>query len=233
MDAFEFELKIKNISSANRPREMMAKMGKESLRLNEIIALLIGSGIQNKSALQLSNDILKSIEGDLNKLARFNQFDFMKFKGIGEAKSAILVAALELGRRRLFFENSQKINTILISNDAYQLIKPHLEDLSHEEFWIIHLNRSSRVIKIEKLSAGGIAGTAVDVRLLFKSALEQISSALILAHNHPSGNLQPSMADKQITKQIIQAGKLFEIQITDHLIVTSDAYYSFADEGIL
>lgn len=225
--------KIKEIRLEERPRELMAIKGKDTLRIEEILSLLIGSGIPNKSALDLSKDILNSIQGDLNKLGRFNQFDFMKFKGIGKAKSSVLVAALELGRRRMVFEVTNQIDTILASKDAYNLLRPHLSDLSHEEFWIIHLNRASRLIKLEKFSVGGVAGTSVDLKLLFKSALEQTSSAIILAHNHPSGQLNPSTADKHLTKKIIEAAGLFEIQISDHLIVSSDTYFSFADEGIL
>jgi DNA repair protein RadC len=225
--------KIKEIRLDERPRELMARMGKDTLRIDEILSLLIGSGIPNKSALDLSKDILNSIKGDLNKLGRFNQFDFMKFKGIGIAKSAVLVAALELGRRRMAFESTQRDDIILASKDAYNLLRPHLSDLGHEEFWIIHLNRASRLIKLEKFSVGGVAGTAVDIKLLFKSAIEQTSSAIILAHNHPSGQLQPSQADKVLTQKIIEAASLFEIHISDHLIVASENYFSFADEGIL
>jgi DNA repair protein RadC len=209
--------KIKEIRLEERPRELMAIKGKDTLRIEEILSLLIGSGIPNKSALDLSKDILNSIQGDLNKLGRFNQFDFMKFKGIGKAKSAVLVAALELGRRRMVFETTHRIDTILASKDAYNLLRPHLSDLAHEE----------------KFSVGGVAGTSVDIKLLFKSALEQTSSAIILAHNHPSGQLQPSQADKHLTKKIIEGANLFEIQISDHLIVSSETYFSFADEGIL
>lgn len=225
--------KIKEIRLDERPRELMARMGKDTLRIDEILSLLIGSGIPNKSALDLSKDILNSIKGDLNKLGRFNQFDFMKFKGIGIAKSAVLVAALELGRRRMAFESTHRDDIILASKDAYNLLRPHLSDLGHEEFWIIHLNRASRLIKLEKFSVGGVAGTAVDIKLLFKSAIEQTSSAIILAHNHPSGQLQPSQADKVLTQKIIEAASLFEIHISDHLIVASENYFSFADEGIL
>jgi DNA repair protein RadC len=225
--------KIKEIRVEDRPREVMSLRGKESLRLEEILALLIGSGSSNRSAIDLSKDILNSIEFDLAKLGRLNQFDFMKFKGIGLAKASVLVAALELGRRRLEFASQQAIQKITCSQDAFAVLQAQLADLPHEEFWFLHLNRGSRLIKMERLSIGGVSGTSVDVRLVIKSALEQRSSSLILAHNHPSGNLQPSQSDRSITFKIRDAAQLFDIQIADHIIVGHENYFSFADEGIL
>jgi DNA repair protein RadC len=191
--------KIKEIRMVDRPREVLALRGKENLRLEEIMALLIGSGSPNCSAIDLSKEILQSIEFDLVKLGRFNQFDFMKFKGIGLAKASLLVAALELGRRRMEFRSQQTIQKITCSQDAFFILQAQLVDLPHEEFWFLHLNRGSRLIKMERLSIGGVSGTLVDVRLVIKSALEHRSSSLILAHNHPSGNLQPSQSDRSIT----------------------------------
>jgi DNA repair protein RadC len=225
--------KIKEIRLSERPRELLSVRGKENLRLEEILALLIGSGIPNRSAIDLSTDILRSIDFDLAKLGRFNQYDFMKFKGIGQAKSSLLVAALELGRRRLEFASQQKIQMIKCSNDAFRILYPQLADLSHEEFWFLHLNRGNRLLKMERLSIGGVSGTSVDVRLVIKSALEQRSSSLILAHNHPSGNLQASQSDRQMTQKIREAAALFDIQIADHLIVGQESYFSFADAGWL
>ena len=217
----------------DRPREVMSLRGKENLRLEEILALLIGSGSSTRSAIDLSKDILNSIDFDLAKLGRLNQFDFMKFRGIGLAKASVLVAALELGRRRSEFTSQQTIQKITCSQDAFAVLHAQLADLPHEEFWFLHLNRGSRLIKMERLSVGGVAGTSVDVRLVIKSALEQRSSSLILAHNHPSGNLQPSQSDRSITMKIRDAAQLFDIQIADHIIVGLDNYFSFADEGIL
>ena len=197
------------------------------------MALLIGSGSYNRSAIDLSKDILTSIDFDLTKLGRLNQFDLMKFKGIGLAKASVLVAALELGRRRLAFESRQAIHKITCSKEAFSVIQAQLADLPHEEFWFLHLNRGSRLLKMERLSVGGVSGTSVDVRLVIKSALEHRSSSLILAHNHPSGNLQPSQSDRSITFKIRDAAQLFDIQIADHIIVGHETYFSFADEGIL
>ena len=225
--------KIKEIRVTDRPRELMSLRGKENLRLEEILALLIGSGSYHRSAIDLSKDILTSIDFDLAKLGRLNQFDLMKFKGIGLAKASVLVAALELGRRRLAFESRQAIHKITCSKEAFSVLHAQLADLPHEEFWFLHLNRGSRLLKMERLSMGGVSGTSVDVRLVIKSALEHRSSSLILAHNHPSGNLQPSQSDRNITCKIRDAAQLFDIQIADHIIVGHETYFSFADEGIL
>jgi len=225
--------KIKEIRVTDRPRELMSLRGKENLRLEEILALLIGSGSYHRSAIDLSKDILTSIDFDLTKLGRLNQFDLMKFKGIGLAKASVLVAALELGRRRLAFESRQAIHKITCSKEAFSVIQAQLADLPHEEFWFLHLNRGSRLLKMERLSVGGVSGTSVDVRLVIKSALEHRSSSLILVHNHPSGNLQPSQSDRSITCKIRDAAQLFDIQIADHIIVGHETYFSFADEGIL
>lgn len=225
--------KIKEIRVTDRPRELMSLRGKENLRLEEILALLIGSGSYNRSAIDLSKDILTSIDFDLAKLGRLNQFDLMKFKGIGLAKASVLVAALELGRRRLAFASQQAIHKITCSKEAFSVLQAQLADLPHEEFWFLHLNRGSRLLKMERLSMGGVSGTSVDVRLVIKSALEHRSSSLILAHNHPSGNLQPSQSDRSITFKIRDAAQLFDIQIADHIIVGHETYFSFADEGIL
>ncbi len=225
--------KIKEIRVVDRPRELMSLRGKENLRLEEILALLIGSGSYNRSAIDLSKDILASIDFDLAKLGRLNQFDLMKFKGIGLAKASVLVAALELGRRRLAYASRQAITKITCSKEAFSVLQAQLADLPHEEFWFLHLNRGSRLLKMERLSMGGVSGMSVDVRLVIKSALDHRSSSLILAHNHPSGNLQPSQSDRNITFKIRDAAQLFDIQIADHIIVGHETYFSFADEGIL
>ena len=214
------------------PREKLARLGASDMSLVEILTILIGSGFAEHSAADLAQQLLDTIENDLCVLARYNSYDFKKLKGIGPAKAALLVAALELGRRRQIFESSTKL-VIRNSIDAYGLIKPYLADLIREEFWVFHLNRASSVVLAEKLSIGGVSGTTVDIRLLYKSALERLTSSIILAHNHPSGQMRPSRSDIELTKQVVKAGKLFGIDVVDHLIVGASSFYSFADEGKL
>ena len=214
------------------PREKLARLGASDMSLVEILTILIGSGFAEHSAADLAQQLLDTIENDLCVLARYNSYDFKKLKGIGPAKAALLVAALELGRRRQIFESSTKL-VIRNSIDAYGLIKPYLADLIREEFWVFHLNRASSVVLAEKLSIGGVSGTTVDIRLLYKSALERLTSSIILAHNHPSGQMRPSRSDIELTKQVVKAGKLFGIDVVDHLIVGASSFYSSADEGKL
>ena len=214
------------------PREKLARLGASDMSLVEILTILIGSGFAEHSASDLAKLLLTNIEGDLSVLARYNSFDFRKLKGIGPAKAALLVAALELGRRRQIYESSSKL-VIRNSVDAYSLIKPYLADLIREEFWVFHLNRASTVVLAEKLSIGGVSGTTVDIRLLYKSALERLTSSIILAHNHPSDQMRPSRSDIELTRQVVKAGKIFDIDVVDHLIVGASSFYSFADEGKL
>jgi DNA repair protein RadC len=214
------------------PREKLARLGASDMSLVEILTILIGSGFAEHSAADLAKQLLTDIVGDLSMLARYNSFDFRKLKGIGPAKAALLVAALELGRRRQIYESSSKL-VIRNSVDAYSLIKPYLADLIREEFWVFHLNRASTVVLAEKLSIGGVSGTTVDIRLLYKSALERLTSSIILAHNHPSDQMRPSRSDIELTRQVVKAGKIFDIDVVDHLIVGASSFYSFADEGKL
>jgi len=223
---------MKIVRKADLPREKLARLGAGELSLVEILTLIISSGFANHSALDLAQNLVHSVDGDLTVLARYNVFDFKKLKGIGSAKAALLVASLELGRRRQLFESSSKL-VIRNSVDAYSLIKPYLADLIREEFWVFHLNRASTVVLAEKLSIGGVSGTTVDIRLLFKSALERLTSSIILAHNHPSDQMRPSRSDIELTKQVVKAGRLFDIDVVDHLIVGASSFYSFADEGKL
>lgn len=225
-------LNIKSWAEEDRPREKLLLKGKAALSDAELIAILIGSGTPNITAVDLSKEILRSVSNDLNQLARLSVKDLSKFKGIGEAKAISIVAALELGRRRKETESPEKPR-ITSAKDAYNTLKPHLLDLPHEEFWVILLNRANQVIRLVQISAGGVSGTVADPKLIFKTALEHLASAVILAHNHPSGNLQPSQADRDLTKKMREAGRLLEIPILDHLIFTDKAYYSFADEGEL
>ncbi len=225
-------LKILSWAEEDRPREKLLLKGKSVLSDAELIAILIGSGTRSISAVDVAKIILSGADNDLNKLARFSVKDLQKVKGIGEAKAISIVSALELGRRRKetgFVEKAQ----ITCSNDIYQLMKPELMDLSREEFWIILLNRANRLIKKERISSGGISGTVADPKIIFKAALDQYASSVILVHNHPSGNLKPSQADLNLTSKMKTAGKLLEIPVLDHIIFGDEGYLSFADEGLL
>ncbi|QLE00570.1 DNA repair protein RadC [Galbibacter sp. BG1] len=223
---------IKNWSVDDRPREKLLSKGKDSLSDAELIAILIGSGSRNESAVQLSKRILASVDNHLSELGKLNISQLSKFKGIGEAKAISIIAALELGRRRRGEEALQKLK-IKSSQHVFELMQPQIGELSHEEFWIIYLNNSNTVLQTLQLSKGGITGTLVDVRLVLKQALELNATAMILAHNHPSGTLVASEADKEITQKIKNAASGMDIKLLDHLIVTEKSYFSFADEGLL
>ncbi len=228
----EFGVKIKQLSEEDRPREKLMLNGKSSLSNAELIAILIGSGNKNESAVQLSQRILSSFKNNLNEIGKLTINDLMKFNGIGEAKAISIIAALELGKRRKEEEPSKR-QKITSSKDAFEIMHPLLQDLPHEEFWVLLLNRSNSIIDKIKISVGGISGTVADIRLISKPAIEKLASGIILSHNHPSGNKKPSMADESLTKKIKQALDLFEIKLLDHIIVTEADYFSFADEGLL
>ena len=223
---------IKNWSDDDKPREKLVSKGRSVLSDAELIAILIGSGSRSESAVELSKRILASVDNNLNELGRLSVKQLMAFKGIGEAKAVTIAAALEVGRRRRG-EDSLKIEKIGSSKDAFHLLQPIMGDLEHEEFWILYLNNSNKVLKKTQMSKGGITGTLVDVRLVIKETLELGAVAIILAHNHPSGTLRPSNADKQITQKIKGACETMDIKVLDHLIITQKTYYSFADENIL
>lgn len=225
-------LTIKSWAEEDRPREKLLLKGKSTLSDAELIAILIGSGNSNQTAVELAQHILKHCEYSLANLARLSIKDLQKFKGIGEAKAISIIAGLELGRRRKETDTSKKA-TIQSSSDAFNLLQGDLMDLSHEEFWILLLKRNNEVIKKEMLSKGGISGTVVDTKIIFKRALEESASGIILSHNHPSGNLKPSHEDIQLTKRVQVAGKSLDIAVLDHLIITDDSFFSFADEGLL
>ena len=225
-------LGILSWAEEDRPREKLLLKGKSSLTEAELLAILIGSGTRSLSAVDVCKLILQSTGNDLNQLAKLTVKDLQQFKGIGEAKAISIVAALELGRRRKETPPIKRPK-ITSSQDAYDAIKPELWDQPHEEFWLLILNRANQVIRKERCSAGGVAGTVTDPKIIFKAALQHLASSLILVHNHPSGNTKPSEADLKITKKIKEAGALLDIPILDHLIFTDHAYYSFADEGIL
>src|SRR5687768_2335562 len=219
MQAEKQLLNIKSWAEEDRPREKLLLKGRQVLSDAELIAIVIGSGTRKETAVELAKRILAHFGNSLNELARLSVKDLMKFKGIGEAKAISIVAALELGRRRKQAESSKK-EKITTSLDAYEVFKPVFLDLPHEEFWILVLNRANAVIRKEKVSAGGVAGTVVDPKIIFKTALEHLASSIVLGHNHPSGNLKPSEQDIRLTKSLKTAGAVLEISVIDHLIVT-------------
>ena len=221
---------IRSWAEADRPREKLLQRGKNSLSDAELLAILLGSGSRNESALDLARRVLSNNENDLFKLGKLSASELKKFRGLGPAKAASLLAAFELGRRRTLKEPAKRLR-ITNSNSAFQALAPILSDLPHEEFWILYLNRANEVIGKEQLSAGGTAGTVVDLKIFFKKALDARASSVIAAHNHPSGNLQPSEADIALTQRLYQSGKLLDLPLLDHLIISERGYYSFADEG--
>lgn len=223
---------IKHWSDDDKPREKLVNKGRSVLSDAELIAILIGSGSRSESAVELSKRILSFVDNNLNELGRLSIKQLMQFKGIGEAKAVTIAAALEMGRRRRG-EEAQKIDKINSSKDAYEILQPIMGELEHEEFWILYLNNSNKVLFKSQLSKGGITGTLVDVRLIMKQTLELGAVGIILAHNHPSGTLRPSAADKQITEKIKRASESLDIKVLDHLIVTQKNYYSFADNQTL
>lgn len=225
-------LSIKFWSDDDKPREKLVQKGRSVLSDAELIAILIGSGSRNESAVELSKRILASANNNLNELGKLSINQLKQFKGIGEAKAVTIAAALEIGRRRRG-EAAQKITKITSSKSVFELLQPKMGELQHEEFWIVYLNNSNKVLQTAQLSKGSITGTLVDVRLVMRQALELSAVALILAHNHPSGTLKPSNADKQITQKLKLAADALDLKVLDHLIITQTAYFSFADEQIL
>jgi DNA repair protein RadC len=223
---------ITNWAEDDRPREKLMIKGKNALSDAELIAILIGSGSRNESAVQLSKRILSSFDNNLNALGKLSIKQLTEFKGIGEAKAISIIAAMELGRRRREME-AIELKQIGSSKSVFEIMQPIIGELQHEEFWILYLNYSNKVIAKSQLSKGGITGTVVDIRIVFKIALEQNATSIILSHNHPSGKLQPSDADIIITKKIKMAGQQLDIPVLDHLIITEKGFYSFNDNGIL
>lgn len=226
------KLNIKAWAEEDRPREKLLLKGKNSLSDAELIAILIGSGNKTETAVELSKKILAFVNNDLNQLAKLTIADLTKFNGIGEAKAISIVAALEIGKRK---KNQDKVlkTTITSSKIAYEEISSFLSDLNHEEFWVLYLNRKNEVLKKENISKGGIHGTIADSKIIFKNAIENLASAIILCHNHPSGNLTPSKSDIDLTKKLVEIGKLMETPVLDHLIIGENNYFSFADENLI
>lgn len=223
---------IKDWCENDRPREKLLDKGRSVLTNAELVAILIGSGNTRENAVDLSRRILNTVGNNLHELGRCSVTQLMKFKGIGKAKAITIAAALELGRRRRAEEASERAD-IASSESVFELMQPVIGELPHEEFWIIYMNNSNKVIQTFQLSKGGITGTLVDIRLVLKNALEFGATAIILVHNHPSGALQPSRSDKQITQKLKTASESLDIRILDHIIVTEKTYFSFADKGLL
>lgn len=229
MDKF---ISIKNWAEDDKPREKLLSKGASSLSNAELIAILIGSGTKNISALELSKEILHLSDNNINSLGKKSISELIKHKGIGTAKAITIVAALELGKRRKA-EDILNQNKITKSIDVFNVFLPFLGDINHEEFWILTLNRSNKIIKKHKISQGGLSSTIIDNKLIFNLVLSDLASSIVLCHNHPSGNLNPSNNDIEITKKITEAAKLFDIKVLDHIIVTQTNYYSFADENLI
>jgi DNA repair protein RadC len=225
-------LKITDWAVEDRPREKLYQKGTSALSDAELLAILIGSGTRKRSAVDLGRELLSLVDNNLNSLGKLSISDLTKIHGIGNARAVTIAAALELGRRRKLAEMPD-IPQIKCSKDVFDLLNPLLSDLAHEEFWILFLNRANKVINRMKLSQGGISGTVTDVRLVMKKAIEYLASGIIVCHNHPSGNLNPSESDTRITQKIKEAGNIMDIQLLDHLIVSEKDYYSFADNGLL
>lgn len=221
---------IKEWAVEDRPREKMLVKGTASLSDSELIAILIRAGSINASAVEIAKDILRAADNSLNELGRWAVSDFTKFKGIGEAKAIAIVSALELGRRRNLSDATQK-PCIKSSRDAFDILHPIVADLPHEEFWTLFLNRANKVIAKEKISQGGTVGTVIDAKMVMKRGIELLANSIIVSHNHPSGQNKPSESDVQITRKMVDAGKLLDIPVLDHIIVAGNEYYSFMDNG--
>ena len=225
-------MSIKFLAEDDRPREKFLLKGKNALSDSELLAIIMGSGSRDESAVELARKILDSVNNNWHQLSLLSIKDLMKFKGVGEVKAITIATALEIGRRRSSQEVPERPQ-ITSSKEAYHILKLYLADLRTEEFWAIFLNQSNKVISLKQLTQGGISQSIVDIRVLFKTALEEMATAIIVAHNHPSGSLKPSSEDLSITKKIKEAGCLLNIQLLDHLIITQTAFTSFADEGLL
>jgi DNA repair protein RadC len=232
MKPYQDKISIKAWAEEDRPREKLSAQGRRALTDAELIAILIGSGSRTESAVELSKRILHHYDNDLNKLAKASIQELSNFRGIGEAKAISIIAALEIGRRRDDTE-TKAIEIILGSKDAYNMMRRHLVDLNHEEFWIILLGRASKVLGKELISKGGLSGTVADPKIIFHIALQHQASGIILIHNHPSGNLKPSQSDINLTKKLSEAGRMLDIQVFDHLIISDNGYFSFGDESLL
>jgi DNA repair protein RadC len=232
MNEYIVNKSIKALAEDDRPREKLQSKGIASLSDVELLAILISSGSAGKNAIDLAKELLQNCNNSLSKLSTKSISELQKHSGIGNAKATRIISALELSRRNLN-EKAKAIIQISSSNDAFILIKPRLYQLKVEEFWVAFLDRANKIISVQVMSKGGLHGTVVDVRVILKMALDFLACGIILFHNHPSGNIKPSINDDKITIQLRDAGKLVDILILDHLIVSDSKYYSYADEGRL
>ncbi len=225
-------MSIKHLAEDDRPREKFRMKGRNTLSDAELLAIIMGSGNREESAVDLARKILKSVGENWHDLSRLTIADLMKFKGVGEAKAISISAALEIGRRRAAQEVPER-KQIASSIAAFEFFRPYLGDLQTEEFWALFVNQNNKVLHFCQLTSGGINYSVVDVRILFKTALEHFATGIFIAHNHPSGNLRPSEEDRRITKQVTEAGKLLNVTLIDHLIINQNSYFSFSDEAML
>ena len=232
MEISEQRLSIKFWAEEDRPREKLSTKGKHNLTDAELLAIIIGSGNTTQTAVELSKHILSNCNNNLEELGRKSIRDLTRFKGIGEVKAINIVAALELGKRRQH-TTIKEIERISCSKDIFRIMHPKLSDLDYEEFWIITLSKNNKIIQTRKISRGGVSGTVADAKIIFNIALQDLATGIILIHNHPSGNLNPSEQDVSLTKKIRQAAGNLDIILLDHIIVAKNNYYSFADNGIL
>jgi DNA repair protein RadC len=230
MDKNSRRSSIKNWSEDDRPREKLLQKGKNTLSDAELMAILIASGNKDESAVDLSKRILNSVENNLIELSKLTVTSLKQFKGIGEAKALTIVAALELGSRRRGAEVLSR-KSLRSSKDAFEILKMHIGDIHYEQFLVIMLNQSNKIIRVVSISEGGVTGTVVDPKKIFKLAIDNNATGLVLGHNHPSGNIKPSEQDNKLTAKLAAAGKLMDINVLDHIIVGEEDYYSFADNG--
>lgn len=225
-------LRIKELAKEDRPREKMMLKGVSSLSNAELLAILIGSGNNEETAVQLSQRILNAVSNNLNALGKFSMKDLLTFKGIGDVKAVTIMAATELGRRRRVADSIQQ-HIILSSQQAFEIFHPILSDLPYEELWIALTNRAGKVIEKIKISQGGTGETTADLRLILKAAINSLCAGILLCHNHPSGNVQPSSQDDSLSFRLEEAASLLNIRLLDHIIICDHSYYSYADEGRL
>lgn len=223
---------IKFWAEDDRPREKMLLKGKNSLSDAELLAIVLGSGTKELSAVQVAQTILSDVNNDLHALARRSINDLKRYPGIGQARAVEIAAVMELARRKKRTKVDRK-PSVRCSEDSFNFLLPFFADLQHEEFYILYMNRANKIMAYEQLSKGGVSGTIADGKIIFSHALEHKACAIILAHNHPSGQLKPSSSDMKLTKSLIKFGRLIDIQILDHLIIAGNNYFSFVDEGIL
>ena len=223
---------IKCWAEDDRPREKMINKGERALSNAELVAILIGSGYKNASAVEVAKEILAEVNNDVSRLSGLSLSELIRFRGMGPVKAITVKAALELGRRRQLSQ-AEKVRTISSSADAYKIISPYLQDKKTEEFWVLLFNRRNQLVKMKMISAGGVSATVVDAKIVFQAALEKLASGIILVHNHPSGNRNPGQSDITLTRKMKQAAELLDIDLLDHLVVTDHDYFSFRDEGLL